>query len=421
MGSFSAEVSIRPARAEDVNTIHRIIVSAFSLAEGSERWGYMQKMAQGWQNFLVMEKKGEPVGVTRVGRDRLRFGESAVVLKGEVGYVGVLPELHGQGLGTALMEGTVRFMRENGFHISRLGGLNRFYARFGYVPFPRRYYEFSLDPIGAGAKTMTPDVFLGPSSEERVRLRPYEPGRDWMARCRLYDLFNGGRTGSMVESRPPSPQSGGLDQTGLRWIYDDGNSVRAYAFANMTGTSVEIYDFAGDFSHPQALAAVVKRVLWEAVRKGAKQALGRLPFDNRVEQALVDGVVPYVLREIQSAPASNMIRVVNLPLLLEAVSPEWTRRLAAAGGVGWTGVLEFQVQDQTGKVELTSRGATPAEEGASSDARLTFGPRGFLLAALGHRDFCEVAHQICGDLSASLDNTLRILLRREPCASGPLG
>ena len=308
----SGELRVRPARAEEVGAIRRIIVSAYSLTEESERWGYIQKMTQAWQSFLILEKKGEPVGVTRVGQDRLRFGEAAVVLKGEVGYVGIVRELHGQGLGTALLQGVVRHMQENGFHISRLGGLNRFYARFGYVPFPRRYYEFSIESSHAGAKTMAPDVTLAPSAEEKACLRPYEPGRDWLQRCRLCDLFNAGRTGSLVESRPPSPQSGGPDATGLRWVYDDGG-VRAYAFASMTGTTVEIGDFAGDFAHPEAMAAVVKRVMWEAVRKGAKQAQGRLPFDDRVEQALVSGAVPYTLREIQSAPASNMTRVVNLP------------------------------------------------------------------------------------------------------------
>ena len=421
MGSPLTDVSIRPARAEEVGVLHRIIVSAFNLQEGSERWTHMQRVAQGWQSFLVMERKGELVGATRVGRDRLRFGEAAVVLKGEIGYVGIMRELHGQGLGTALMEGAVRFMQENGFHISRLGGLNRFYARFGYVPFPRRYYEFSLGPVGAGASTMTPDVFIAPSDEERARLRPYAPGRDWPQRCRLYDLFNAGRTGAMVESRPPSPQSGGPDSTGLKWIYDDGTGVHAYAFASMTGESVEIHDFAGDFAHPQAMAAVVKRVLWEAVRKGAKQALGRLPHDDRVEQALVGGAVPYTLREIQSAPASNMTRVIALPLLVEAASPEWTRRLATSGAAGWTGVLELQVQGQAARLALSARGVTPAEEGAGPDARLTFGPRGFLLALLGHRDFCEIADQVSGELTPSLANTLRVLFRREPCASGPTG
>ena len=106
---------------------------------------------------------------------------------------------------------------------------------------------------------------------------------------------------------------------------------------------------------------------------------------------------------------------------MEAVSPEWTRRLAAAGGAGWTGVVEFQVQGQSAKVELSARGAAPAEEGAKPNARLNIGPRGFLLTMLGHRDLCEVADQVSGDLTPSLANILRILFRREPCASGPLG
>ncbi len=419
MCPLPTDVRVRPARDGEAEAVHRVIVSAYGLEPDSERWTSMRKVAQQWQTFLVMEKKGELIATVRVGRDRLRYGESAAILKGEVGYVGVLRELHGQGYGTALMQSAVQYMKKGGFHISRLGGLNRFYARFGYVPFPRRYVDFPLEPIGAGAGRLMPEIFLKPSDEEMARVRPYEPGRDWLQRCDLYDLFNGGRTASMIEGRPASPQAGGPDPTGLRWVYDDAG-VRAYAFANLKESLAEIYDTGGDLAHPQAYAAVVKRALWEAVLKGARQAQGRLPHDGRLEAAFVRGGVPYILRELQTAPASNMICTVDLGRFVEAVSPQWTLRLASAS-VSWKGVLELRVQDQKASLALTPEAVSPAAAHATPDVSLTFAPRAFLLAVLGHRDWGEIARQVEGRVSAALAQTLSVLLRREPCASGPLG
>ena len=66
MALASGDQRVRPARADEVDAIRRIIVSAYGLTEESERWGYIQKMTQAWQSFLVLERKGEPVGVTRV-------------------------------------------------------------------------------------------------------------------------------------------------------------------------------------------------------------------------------------------------------------------------------------------------------------------------------------------------------------------
>jgi len=413
--------AIRRARADDVDAIHHITVSAFGAAEGSERWAQWRRHAEQWEGFLILERAGEPVGATWIGRHPLRFGQASVLLKGDVGHVSILPELQGQGLGSLMMRETVRFMDEQGFPISRLGGLCAFYRRFDYVPFPRLYYEFPLGSVQAGASALSPETFLAPQVGEEERVRPYHPEGDWLERCRLYDCFNAGRTGSLVEDRPAAPGTGGPDETGLRWVYQGDDGLRACAFASITGSTVEIHEAISDPADPEALVAVVRRALWEAVRKGATQGLGRLPFDHRVEAALVEGGVPFHLREMHTAPASNMLLLVSLPRFVETALPEWRRRLLEAGASGWAGALELQVQGQTVKLAVAPDGLELAHSGARANAHLAMPPPAFLLAALGFRGWYEVAAAAEGDAPPALANILGVVFRREPLAAGPLG
>ncbi|HEX29541.1 TPA: GNAT family N-acetyltransferase [Candidatus Poribacteria bacterium] len=411
-------IRVRRAIDRDVEVIHAVMVSAFGIERGSERWESWRRLAEGWRNFLVLEMDGEIAGVTRIGRDKLRYGE-ATILKGDVGYVSVRRELQGRGLGTTLMREVVRFMREEGFHISRLGGLIRFYSRFGYVPFPRRFYEFPIEPARAGAMTLQPEEFLA-LTPEKGEIRAYEPRRDWPDRRRLYDLFNRARTGSIVEGTPPRPEEGGPDRSGLRWVYEEEGKLHGYIFAHVHGEEADIHG-AFDLSHPSALPSLMRKILLELYRRGVKHILGRLPFDHAVENKLVEGGIYFILRELNSYPASNMLLLIDLKRFLRAVTPEWSRRLRRIDiSPPWMGTFEIRVEDQAAKIAVTEKGIKVEEESAPKCV-LDLGRRDFLLLALGYRGFDELRGAVRSEIPESLAALLSLLFRREPVATGPLG
>ena len=417
----AADVHVRPAAAPDEDAIHRILVSAFGVAEDTEKCDYLRRLAQGWRLFLVLERAGEPVGVLRIQPDRVRLGAGATLLKGDVGYVGIRRDLHAQGLGTTLMRAAVAALDERGFALSRLGGLNVFYARFGYVPFPRLSYEFSLGPIGAGAATLTPEEFLRPSPEDEACLRPYTLPDDWDARGQLYHRFSAGHTGALVQEGSAAARGGGADASGLRWVYSDAAWPAAYAFASLDGESAEIHDAAGDPARPRALGVVIRRVLWEAARRGARTAIGRLPFDLGVQDALMAAGVPFVLREVQSAPASNMLLLVSLRRFVEDALPQWNGRLRDAGGPHWHGLLHLRVCEQGVPLLFTPEGIALVEGDDHPDLSLVFPARAFLLGALGLRGWEEIASSVAGRPPRALVPALAALFRRAPVVGGALG
>lgn len=412
--------TVRPATSDDIEALHRVIVSAFGIQEGSERWTAMRNMAQGWSSFVVMERSGETIGAARIGRDRLRLGRTSI-LKGDVGYVSIVRELQGQGLGTILMRETLRSMEEEGFHLSRLGGLNAFYARFGYVPFPRMFYEFPIESIHAGAAMIEAEALLQPSKEEMKSVRPFDPDSDWSERCRLFDAFNAGRTGSLVENRPSPPPQWNPDPDGTQWVCAAGKRLTAYAFAFVNGAQLDLFDAGCEPGRSKELASTIKRVLLGAVRKGATQATGRLPFDAGLESALTEGGVPHVLREVQTALASNMLAIVNLCRFVGEATSEWSDRLQDAGSGNWEGVVSLAVAQEKVNLCFSRRGIRIADAGDPPHLQLTLSPRAFLLGVLGYRDWHELTHESEQPIPPALSQTLSILFRREPIASGPLG
>ena len=194
---------VRIAAEEDVARITEIIVGAFSLDNLPEkRRKQTELIRDGFRDFLVLEDDGRVVSALRLGRDRLQIGR-AVILKGELGHVGTDPTLQGRGYATALMNGAIAFMLDNGFHCTRLGGLMHFYSRFGYEPFIRRYVDFPVRP--EGIKGLSWDDMYGMAPELQARVRRLDPARDHEQVHALRRAFCAGRSGCVVLPEDPGP------------------------------------------------------------------------------------------------------------------------------------------------------------------------------------------------------------------------
>lgn len=405
-----AEV-IRPAEAGDIDDLVTVLCSAYDRRPDDERL----RVESSWAGYLVIEVDGAVVGTLRVMDETLWYAPGCTVRKADVGHVAVRRECQGRGLGTALMASTVEHLRETGFALSRLGGLMHFYRRFGYVPFPRRFYQFPLTAASGGARQLGPEAYLRLDDETAPHVRPYHPERDWSERGRLERLQNDGLLGAYAAPEEVVPESGPPDASKLRWVYEEQGRLHAVVYAYVNPTESSLYAWA-DPRHPRALGATVRRALLELAERGVAEAQGRLPFDTRVESALIRGGVGFIQREVYTAPAGNMMLVVNLAKLAAAAVPEWSRRVA---GTSWRGVLDLRAGDQSVKLAVSAAGMAVTHQPATAALRL--GPREFLLMALGHRSFAELRPALAETPSEALTPLLTTLFPRVPTAAGPLG
>jgi N-acetylglutamate synthase-like GNAT family acetyltransferase len=120
-------MTIRPAKAADQRTIHRLI-----------RQANLNRMSLHWQNFVVAEQDGAIVGIGQVKT----HGDGSRELASMV----VVPERRGQGVGSALMERLIAQHPDVVLHLTCRRALGGYYERFGfrrlassdYTPYFRR-------------------------------------------------------------------------------------------------------------------------------------------------------------------------------------------------------------------------------------------------------------------------------------------
>jgi len=420
------QAQTRVACAEDVETIFEIIDAAFKLAERPEKRSAARRMAEsGFPNFLLLEDEGRAVGAVHIAQHHLQIGR-AVILKGDVGHVAIRPEWQGKGYGTTMMQQTVEHMRENGLHLSRLGGSMRFYSRFGYEPFLRRYINIPVEPMDSDLKGRQWVEIRAIPQELSARVRRYHPSRDHSAVHALRRAFDHGRPGAHVIGEPGPTPTAGPDPKGLTFVYEEAGAIRGYlkgatglVHAKDKAESCRLDDFAMDFDYPQACEALLKTLIWEAAKIAPTVISARLPYDERLFAAITAADIAFDVAEMHPAADGNMMQVLDLPALLDTMSTELSVRLVRAETHLWEGCLDFVMLGQSGRLRASKRGVAFADDG-QPDACVTTDHATFLKWLFGISGFAEFADSF-PDLTPAQRLLLSVLFPRLPCASGPWG
>ena len=324
-------IEYRPATASDSDAILRIMSEAFSRPTGSQKYGRdRSRLTHGIDSHWVLTRDGRIVGAAHITRDEIQVGRS-VIAKADVGEVCVSPDCQGEGLGTILMQRTVEQLKADGYPLSRLGGYRRFYERFGWVPFPRGFIDFALSGLTSRGGYTDPIAYLD-RQEEDARIRTYDGCRDASACESLYASFNTGRTGA----KPARSFNTG---TGDPWrvVYEMDGIVRAYVLASQSeppytklSPAVSISDGACDPNNTQPLGETLRYILRRAAIAGAESVRARLPLDPSLYDLYRDAGCGFTPSLWQSSEGGNMLQILSLSGLLDAIVPELTDRLRTA-------------------------------------------------------------------------------------------
>lgn len=415
------EFKARCGATDDAEAIFEVMVKAFQVEENSDKWHRWHNLAvKGAERFRVLEAEGKIIAVAHIARDRLGVG-SCEIIKGDIGEVSVLPAFQGRGYGSALMRDVVQWLRDNDFDISRLGGYAIFYRRFGYVPFPRRFVEFPIEPAHAGANIISAAEMFRPPEDLPGRVRPYDASRDVFRKNELYHLFNRGRSGVIVRDFDPQAQPpktwAPLDP--LRIVYEVDGITQGYLFAHDDGRMIG--DVAFNPSRPDAFVGLMKQILHIAAERGINAVTSRLPFDAAVLPILTKANIGFKLFELQGGYASNMIQIINLASLLQKITPELASRLQSAAVADWRGEINIGFEDQRVGLRVRDGNITvnvPASEDAgylqtdqATLMKLIFGILSFAEAPIANRENIEPA-------TAAV---LSAWFPRQTTASGPWG
>jgi putative acetyltransferase len=400
VAQMGAALSFRDAKPADRAHVLAIVSAAFGFPPESERWHHIEQMLTlPGHYWRLAELQGLPVAALCVAVSRLRVGEGYLV-KADVGEVAVRPEYQGKGIGTALMKDTIRWMRGQGFDFSRLGGLVRFYSRFGYEPFVRRYVEFYLRPsIGAGASTARPSYLL---QSREPQVFPLDP-KEWTRCQEMSKKSISWRVGALLEARAEQP-------FGQCLVYREGGAPLAWAQLvehPLDRTEFEsrltIAAAAWEPGREDAMAALVAHVLRLAHDRGHERVCARLPFDPALFAALTAAGLPYKAVELHEATAATMVQVLNLASCFEHLLPELERRWHLTG-LPVRMNIGLEVAGQQVLLQLAPGAVGLAEDGAA-DVGLSLTQSELLALALGLHSSSYVLHQRlqrCPQVAAAL-------------------
>lgn len=264
----------------------------------------------------VWEEDGTLVSTVQIVKKILRI-EDQTILLGGIANVGTHPDHRGRGYATALLEDSLRLMKEEGFHLSLLfTGIQPFYERLGWreIPFPYLYVP-----------SLPNDIPPQPNIRE-------DRDEDIPQIVRVYNEFNEMRNLSVVR-----------DATYVRgwiWKWRHGQCVLVYERDSQIigyirfskGQAPEPF-WINEFGCLKGEERCFLPLLREALRRAKALGLTACTIHLPLEEFILEGIRKTLGEPQIRYGKGAMWRIINLPALLQAITPVLSRRSTGIKGI----------------------------------------------------------------------------------------
>jgi predicted acetyltransferase len=412
-------MNARNAQSKDIDGLLKVSLAAFNKAykKGSKEWKKERAaITNDLKQWRVMLDNEKIVAAVHVKKDWLKIGK-AKILKGDVGGVCVLPEMQGKGLGTLILKDTVEWMKKQRYDISRLGGLCKYYSRFGYKRFIRRYYEFNVGTLArAGASRIVEGEILL-DNDLMNKVRPFSV-KDHEQSIKLSQKFDAYYSGSRILSpeekkAPPVNKKNPLDI-----VFEENGKIlgRMQAAESPEDISdfeaqLRIYLHGYDRRKPYVIQSMMAYMNNYAFKKGIKRITARMPFDSLIINALSELPFRFKTIETHGGISSNMLQIVNFKSLLSRLLPELEKRLTIKTDLQFVlgiGKETVALKIANGKIKLLEK---------ASGSTVKIDEADMLKLTLGLLSFSELNIKV----DAQTATFLNILFPRLPASSSNWG
>jgi len=420
---------IRQADEKDVRDIVKVLAGAFNRAdwkEGGENYKrQIEKVSRSIDEWFVLVDDGKIVGTLEILKHRLRIGK-AVIIKGDVGEVSILPECQGKGYGSKMMEDAILWMRKERYDLSRLGGLVKFYSRFGYIRFPRRYVEITVGNKARAGASIVEEGEVPIDKELLSKIRLFDPEKDFNSYIELVDRFESRYNGSSVREKPLKAKD--IEVGPLFFVFvEDGKVVGYFSGCryekDLGGPEgmLTIYNIGYEWERPYVLKALVSYINNLGYREGIKRITIRLPFDPEIIKTISETPVRFQVIETYGGTSGNMIQIININSLFERLIPELEERIKNSIA-SFKGILEIAIEKDSVQIEI-DKGKINVLENGKPDVRIEIKEFYLVQLVLGLLSFSEVEGLVDRGRKLKIEEkeVLRILFPRKPVFSGVWG
>ena len=306
-------MEIRAVRADELDELVDMMCAAYRPESRPRFTKHLhQDSSYALHQSRVCVVDGRIVSYVRVPDRPIQIGK-AVVRMGGVGGVSTHPDYRHRGYSTAVLKDAIRYMEEQGYDLSMLfTGIQPFYARLGWVPFPEHTFSIAL----RGTRTFG----------DAYGVRAFEVERDIEGVIHVYNEHNRARTGTLVRSEQywydeHSRFMGVLPSL----VAERKGRIVAYVGGSHREDAAYIREVGYLDGHSEALRTLAHAVLRDAYAKGLKSVEGLLQRNHPMVE---------ILSEESGSPLSHslsegmMLRVINVQSLFERIAPELEDRLA---------------------------------------------------------------------------------------------
>lgn len=324
---------------------------------------------------LALVDEGEEVARLTVEKREMRLG-SAWVRMGGIASVRTSPRHRNKGYGRKLMEGTVDYMREEGFVVSILFGVPAFYHRVGYA-------TVLLRKSIARVRTEAAEELAGSSSVRVIT------GGEEQSVLAVYETEIGSRTGAVKRSKAAfAPWYNEADE----WFQEprrilvaeeDGEPV-AYILGEQGWLEhSEWYARPFEIAVPPGKIATAGQSLLRALAGEARERRAEwLELELPPDAALLSilRTIGYTQETVYSHNQGGMGRIVNLAGLATAMTAGVREQ-----------VETWESEDQVGKVAFVC-GSENAEidVGAGRTLTISLPQQNLLQLLMGYRSIAEL-------------------------------
>jgi hypothetical protein len=325
----------------------------------------------------IAERDGQLAGYALIGHQRLRM-DAATLEAGRIAAIELISAKHDPSEFTALLGDCLRVLIEEGLPLALVCGSTAMYSPFGFAP-----YRF-LSQV-----QLVPQSGIAP--EPAIRRATAADLDDLAA---LYESSYGQLLLTEIRAAPDWRYwlAGNRTAWGLE---DNRGRIAAYATIEPGPASMTVAEAA-------AADAGAARVLCRALQsyahaQGLNLLLALSPSHVVAQAALhLNGTVQLAAHSESSDyhGDSEIAGVVDLPLLLEALVPEFERRLARSRYADWSGNLRVEIETERITLAFADGHATVIDGSRPADLRL----RQVTLPALAQ--LC-MGYRVAADLRAT--------------------
>jgi predicted acetyltransferase len=327
----------------------------------------------------IAERAGQLAGYALIGHQRLRLG-AATLEAGRIAALDLMPAEHDPSEFAALLGDCLRVLAEEGLPLATLHGSVADYGSFGFAE-----YCFK-----STAKCWNLD-----RERHNSMLRPVcEEDLDDLAA--LYEANYSQLP--LTEIRTAPDWRYWLAGDRAAWGLEDARG-RLVAYAAMNSRAVEDSRATLDVQEAAAAdagaaSALCMALLGHSQNQDCEQIHMQLSPWHLVAQAALQLGSHISLTASKPSNHTSLAGVVDLPLLLEALAPEFERRLARSRYAGWSGNVRMEIETERITLAFAEGRATVIDGSRPADLRL----RQISLPALAQ--LC-LGYRVAADLRAT--------------------